>query len=180
LTVAGHKLYAPKGVGALFVRDGLELVPQIRGAGHELGRRAGTESVLLASGLGKACELAAHEVAEEGIGLAGLRDRLADALHSGHPDLVVHGDPDRRLPNTLSVALPGVDANAVLDSIGDELAASTGAACHAGTTTVSHVLEAMGVEQGLAASTMRLSVGRFTTEEEIDRAAELILDAITD
>jgi cysteine desulfurase len=180
LTVAGHKLYAPKGVGALFVRDGLELVPQIRGAGHELGRRAGTESVLLASGLGKACELAAHELTEEGIRLAGLRDRLACNLRRGYPGLVVHGDPDRKLPNTLSLAVPGVDANAALDSIGDELAASTGAACHAGTTTTSHVLEAMGVEPGLAASTMRLSVGRFTTEEEIDRAAELILGAITD
>jgi cysteine desulfurase len=177
LTVAGHKLYAPKGVGALFVRDGLELVPQIRGAGHELGRRAGTESVLLASGLGRACEIAAHEVTKEGTRLAGLRDRLAEALRRGHPDLVVHGDPDNRLANTLSVALPGIDANSALDSIGDELAASTGAACHAGTPTVSHVLEAMGVEAGLAASTMRLSVGRFTTEEEIDRAAELILGA---
>jgi cysteine desulfurase len=177
LTVAGHKLYAPKGVGALFVRDGVELVPQIRGAGHESGRRAGTESVLLASGLGSASELAAHEVADEGIRLAGLRDRLAASLRRGHPNLVVHGDLENRLPNTLSVALPGVDASAALDSIGDQLAASTGAACHAGTANVSHVLQAMGVAPDMATATMRLSVGRFTTEEEVDRAAELILEA---
>jgi cysteine desulfurase len=177
LTVAGHKLYAPKGVGALYVRDGVELVPQIRGAGHESGRRAGTESVLLAAGLGAACELAAQEVAEEGPRLAGLRDRLAEALRRGHPDLVVHGDAEKRLPNTLSVALPGVDAHAVLEAIGDQLAASTGAACHAGTANVSHVLRAMGVAPDMATATMRLSVGRFSTEEEVDRAAELILSA---
>lgn len=175
LTVAGHKLYAPKGVGALFVRDGVELAPQVRGAGHERGLRAGTESVLMASGLGAACELAAAEVADEGPRLAFLRDRLAARLRGARPDLVVHGHPDHRLPNTLSAAIPGTDAAVLLAGLADRLAASTGAACHAGAATVSHVLQAMEVDRELAAATMRLSVGRFTTEDEIDRAAEMIL-----
>jgi cysteine desulfurase len=177
LSVAGHKLYAPKGVGALYVRDGVEIAPQIRGAGHELGRRAGTENVLLAVGLGMACELARDEVAGERLRLADLRGRLAAGLRAGCGDLVEHGDPDNRLPNTLSVALPGRDANGLVENLAKELAVSAGSACHSGTTMISYVLQAMGVEPDLARATVRLSVGRFTTEEEIDRAVELILEA---
>ncbi len=178
LSVAGHKLYAPKGVGALFIRGGLEIAPQIRGAGHERGLRAGTESVLLAVGLGTACELARHEVAAESERLRGLRDRLAARLREGCPGLVEHGHPDHRLPNTSSVAFPGVDAGALLESLADEVAASAGAACHAGAATVSHVLQAMGVAPEIAAATVRLSVGRFTTADEVDRAAGLILSRL--
>jgi cysteine desulfurase len=178
LSVAGHKLYAPKGVGALFVRDGVELAPQIRGAGHERGLRAGTESVLLAKGLGAACELVRREPAVAREQLCGLRDRLTAQLRGGCPDLVEHGDPEHRLPNTLSVAFPGVDAGTLLDSLGDEVAASAGAACHAGAATVSHVLQAMGIAPEIAASTVRLSVGRFTTADEVDRAAGLILSRL--
>jgi cysteine desulfurase len=177
LSVAGHKLYAPKGIGALFIRDGLRIEPQIRGAGHEDGRRAGTENVLLAVGLGTACQLARHEVAVERERLAGLRDRLVAALREGCQDLVEHGNPFDRLPNTASLALPGCVADELLAGLADSLAASAGAACHAGAATVSHVLQAMGVDPELAAATVRLSVGRFTTEEEIDRAATLILAA---
>ena len=175
LSVAGHKLYAPKGIGALFIRDGLSIEPQIRGAGHESGRRAGTENVLLAVGLGTACELAGHEVEAERGRLAGFRDLLVARLRVGREDLVEHGDPEHRLANTLSVALPGCVADELLESLTDELAASAGAACHAGAATVSHVLQAMNVDPDLAAATVRLSVGRFTTEKEIDRAVELIL-----
>jgi cysteine desulfurase len=175
LTVAGHKLYAPKGVGALFVREGLELAPQIRGAGHERGRRAGTESVLLAVGLGAACELVRHGVESEGRRLAALRDRLEELLTTGFAGAVVHGDREHRLPNTLSIGFPGADAAFLLDALADEVAASAGAACHAGTATVSHVLQAMGVAPALAAATVRLSVGRFTTAAEVERAAGLIL-----
>ena len=175
LSVAGHKLYAPKGVGALYVRDGVEILPQIRGAGHELGRRAGTENVLLAVGLGIACELAQDEVTEEQVRLADLRGRLAAGLRAGCGDLVEHGHPDDRLPNTLSVALPGSDANGLVENLAEELAVSAGSACHSGATMISYVLQAMGVEPEFARSTIRLSVGRFTTEEEIDRAIELIL-----
>ena len=177
LSVAGHKLYAPKGVGALYVREGIEILPQIRGAGHEQGRRAGTENVLLAVGLGIACELAQHEVAEEQERLAGLRGRLAAGLRVGCEDLVEHGHPEHRLPNTLSVALPGNDAGELLGNLADELAASAGSACHSGASMISYVLQAMGVEPELARATVRLSLGRFTTEEEVDRAVELILEA---
>jgi cysteine desulfurase len=177
LSVAGHKLYAPKGVGALYVRDGVEIMPQIRGAGHELGRRAGTENVLLAVGLGTACELALNEVAEKQERLADLRSRLAVGLRAGCEDLVEHGHPEDRLPNTLSVAFPGHDAGGLLGDLAEDLAASAGSACHSGATMISYVLQAMGVEPALARATVRLSLGRFTTEEEIDRATELIVDA---
>jgi cysteine desulfurase len=110
--------------------------------------------------------------------VASLRDRLLALLRDSFPDLVVHGDPGHRLPNTLSAAFPGHDASALLDSLADELAASAGSACHSGATMISYVLQAMGVEAEIARATVRLSVGRFTTEEEIDRAAELILDEL--
>ncbi len=178
LTVAGHKLYAPKGIGALFVREGTELAPQIRGAGHERGRRAGTESVLLAVGLGAACELVQQGVEVEGPRLRGLRDRLEELLTTGIAGAIVHGDREHRLPNTLSIGFPGADAAALLEALADEVAASAGAACHAGTATVSHVLQAMGVAPALAAATVRLSVGRFTTVAAVEHAACLILDRL--
>jgi len=178
LTVAGHKLYAPKGIGALYVRGGVALEPLIRGAGHERGLRAGTENLLGQSGLGAACAIVHDEIDEEVPQLAALRDRLADRLREGFGKLVVHGHPEQRLPNTLSVALPGVDANELLTRLGDRVAASAGAACHSERVAVSHVLAAMGVDTATALSTVRLSVGRFTTTEEIDRASATILEEI--
>jgi cysteine desulfurase len=175
LSVAGHKLYAPKGVGALFVRRGVAIEPLIRGAGHELGRRAGTESVLLAAGLGAACAIVHDELGGEGERLRRLRDRLERLLRARLPELVVHGHLEHRLPNTLSVAFPGVHAHRLLERLGDRVAASPGSACHADKVQVSHVLAAMGVDAATALSTIRLSVGRFTTEAEVDRAATLIL-----
>jgi cysteine desulfurase len=175
LSVAGHKLYAPKGVGALFVREGVEIMPQIRGASHERGRRAGTENVLLAVGLGTACELAQQEVVEERERLEVLRSRLAAGLRAGFEDLAEHGHHENRLPNTLSVALPGQDANGLVADLSEDLALSAGSACHSGATMISYVLQAMGVEPELARATIRLSVGRFTTAEEIERAVGLIL-----
>jgi cysteine desulfurase len=175
LSVAGHKLYAPKGIGTLFIRGGIEIEPQIRGAAHERGRRAGTENVLLAMGLGTACELASNEIGEEGNRLVDLRGRLAAGLHSEIEGLVEHGHPEHRLPNTLSVAFPGHDASSLIDALAENLAASAGSACHSGATMISYVLQAMGVEPEVARSTVRLSVGRFTTEEEVDRAVNLIV-----
>jgi selenium donor protein len=178
LSVAGHKMYAPKGIGALYIRQGVELEPLIRGAGHEMGLRAGTENVLEEVGLGAACELARQELVEEGPRLRELRDRLADRLRDGFPGLVVHGHPERRLPNTLSVAFPGVDTNLLLSRLGDDVAASAGAACHAEEVEVSHVLEAMGVDTATAMATVRLSVGRFTTDDEVDNATDGILTVV--
>jgi cysteine desulfurase len=177
LTVAGHKLYAPKGIGALFLRRGTEVEPLIRGAGHEMGLRAGTENILEEVGLGAAYELVHEELADELPRLQALRERLERRLRDGCPGIVVHGDPQHRLPNTLSVALPGVDASGLLADLGDEVAASLGAACHADLVKVSHVLHAMGVDTSTVRSTLRLSVGRFTTEDEIDEAATRILSA---
>ncbi len=175
LSVAGHKLYAPKGVGALYVRTGVRLEPLIRGAGHEMGLRAGTENVLEEVGLGAACEIVERELADELPRIVALRDALEQGLRAGFEGLLVHGHPTARLPNTLSVALPGVDAGLLLARLGDEVAASAGAACHAEDVEVSHVLAAMGVDTATALATVRLSVGRFTTDDEVRRAVERIL-----
>ncbi len=180
LSVAGHKLYAPKGIGALYVRQGVDIVPQILGAGHERGLRAGTENVLEMVGLGTACELVHLEEATEEEWLSSLCERLRTQLRRGVEDLVEHGDPKHRLPNTLSVAFPGVDATELLTRLSDRVAASAGAACHSGEVNVSHVLDAMGIDPEIALSTVRLSVGRFTTEEEVDEAAAVILEAARD
>jgi cysteine desulfurase len=178
LTVAGHKLYAPKGVGALFVREGVELTPLIRGAGHERGLRAGTENVASLVGLGAACTLAAADLAAEGARLAILRDRLEGLLAEGFPALVRHGDRGERLPNTASVAFPGVDANLLLARLSDRVGASAGAACHTDAVTPSHVLAAMGVDTPTAMSTVRFSVGRFTSETEVEEAARRVLAVV--
>jgi cysteine desulfurase len=180
LSVAGHKLYAPKGIGALYIRDGVRIVPQIRGAGHERGLRAGTENVLLAVALATACEVARHEIGVEHARLASLRDRLLEGLTDGCKGLVVHSDPATGLPNTLSVAFAGVDASTLLLELGDDVAASAGAACHADGVHVSHVLASMGIEAEVARGTVRLSVGRFTTADEVECAAKLIIQHLND
>lgn len=177
LTIAGHKLYAPKGVGALYVRHGTKLEPVIRGANHERGLRAGTENVLGLTGLGAACALLDDGLGSEMERVRDLRDRLQSMLTSGHPSAVINGPQDDRLPNTLSIALVGVDADRLLASLTEQVAASAGAACHAGDVKMSTVLSAMGVSSAVGRATLRLSVGRFTTEADIDRAAGLILAA---
>ncbi len=177
LSIAGHKLYAPKGVGALYVRRGVSIVPFAHGAGHERGLRPGTENVLEIVGLGMACELVEKELHEEIPRLRGLRDRLRGLLTERIPDLVEHGHPVHRLPNTLSVAFPGVEAAKVLSRLENDVAASAGAACHEGGAVLSHVLWAMGIEAETARSTLRLSVGRFTSDEDLEIGARRIADA---
>ncbi len=177
LTVAGHKLYAPKGVGVLVVRRGAAIEPMILGAGHERGLRAGTENVPGIVGLGAACGLVRGELAGEAPRLAALRDALEARLAAGFAGLVRHGHRELRLPNTASVAFPGVDANALLAALADEVAASAGAACHTGATHPSTVLTAMGVDAATATSTVRFSLGRFTTADEIEAGARLVLAA---
>lgn len=177
LSLTGHKFYAPKGIGALFVRRGVALEPVLHGAGHEGGLRAGTENVPYIAALGRAAVLAGKSLAEAGERLALLRDRLLARLRDEiGPELRVHGELSPRLPNTLSVCLPGVAADDLLART-PELCASTGAACHRHTSAMSPTLAALGVEMEAARGTLRLSLGWYTTEEEIERAAELLLSA---
>jgi cysteine desulfurase len=177
LSIAGHKLYAPQGIGALYVRRGTPFSPSALGAGHQAGRRSGTETVALDAALGAACALAAKELSSRRAHLQAMRDRLEEKLRAGVRGLVVHAADAKRLPNTLYAAFPGVDAIELLARL-DGVATGSGAACHSGVTTPSKVLTAMGVKPEIARSTLRLTTGRSTTAEEIDRAATLILAAV--
>jgi cysteine desulfurase len=175
LSLAGHKLYAPKGVGALYVRRGVQLEPLIHGATHENARRAGTENVPYLVALGAACEIARTALPAATARLRALRDRLWDRLRERLGEKVVlNGHPERRLPNTLNVNFVGRVGVDLLRAT-PEVAASTGSACHEGDQqrhfTLSPVLTAMGVPLELGKGAVRLSVGRFTTEDEVDRAA---------
>jgi cysteine desulfurase len=177
LTLAGHKLYAPKGVGVLYVRRGTKLEPFIHGAGHESGRRAGTENVPYLVALGMACAVAKQSLPAATEKLRVLRERLWERLRAGLGERVVlNGHPQQRLPNTLNVNFVehvGADLLAAVP----EVAASTGSACHEGSVVQSPVLCAMGVPPELGRGAVRLSVGRFTTPEEVDRAAEALTRA---
>lgn len=180
LSVAGHKLYAPKGVGALYVRRGIKLEPLLHGAGHEGGRRAGTENVPYMVALGQACEVARQSLEAATRRLHMLRDRLWERLRAGLGDkIVLNGHLERRLPNTLNVNFVGHVGAELLAKV-PEVAASTGSACHEGQIAQSPVLCAMGVPPSLGQGAVRLSVGRFTTEDEIDRAALALLRAAVD
>jgi cysteine desulfurase len=173
LSVAGHKVYAPKGVGALFVRRGVTIEPLIHGAGHERGRRAGTESALLAVGLGKACELAQDLAQMDRV--RALRDRFWQMLQGQFGDRVVlNGHPTHRLPNTLNVAFVGRVGSEILARL-DGVAASTGSACHSGRVELSPVLEAMGVAPEVGMGAIRFSLGRWTTQDEIDAVIERLI-----
>jgi cysteine desulfurase len=170
LTIAGHKVYAPKGVGALYVRRGTPLEPLIHGAGHEGGRRAGTESALLAVGLGKACELALDLGPMQGVRT--LRDRFWQKLQDVFGNrIVLNGHPVHRLPNTLNVSFVGQVGAEVLARL-DSVAASTGSACHAGHVELSPVLKAMQVAPEVGMGAIRFSLGRGTTQGEIDAVAD--------
>jgi cysteine desulfurase len=170
LSIAGHKLYGPKGVGALYVRGGLTLEPLMHGADHEAGRRGGTENVAGIVGLGAACEAAGPWIDDPS--LVRLRDSFWEQLRSHFGDRVaLNGHPQRRLPNTLSVSFPGLRGGEILSQL-PEVAASTGSACHAGSTHISPVLKAMGVREDVALGTIRFSLGRATTREEIEAVVE--------
>jgi cysteine desulfurase len=177
LSVAGHKLYAPKGIGALYVRSGVSLPRLLHGGGQEMGLRAGTENVIHIVGLGESCEMTEACLGEHGAHLEAMRDRLADGLRAIRPTLVTNGHPVHRLPNTLSVSFSPLAADAILENL-DGVAASAGAACHADEVEISGVLRAMGLDEKRARGTIRFSTGRFTTAEEIDLAIERIGSAI--
>ncbi|MEE8496755.1 MAG: cysteine desulfurase family protein [Xanthomonadales bacterium] len=176
LSIAGHKLYAPQGVGVLFVRAGTPINPLLIGAGHEHGLRPGTENVASIVGLGQACEIARRSLVEEGARLSGLRDRLWRRLREAIPGMALNGYPAERLPNTLNVRFPGVAGNALLAAC-PAIAASTGSACHELGDRASEVILAMGIAQSEAIGSVRLSLGRLNTREEIDLAATELIKA---
>ena len=180
LSIAGHKLYAPKGIGALYVRSGTELALFMHGAGQEAGRRPGTENVLEIVGLGKACALAAHDLEKNAAHFRQMRERLHQALldELGEDAVRLNGHPEQRLPNTLSLSFHHIEANTLLLEIGTSVAASAGAACHTGKVDASAVLQAMQVPIEWAMGTVRFSVGRGTTSDEIDRAAVIVAEAV--
>ena len=176
MTIAGHKLYAPKGIGVLFVREGLDIESLLHGAGHESGMRAGTENTPYIVGLGRAAFLAASLLDESAGISASLRDRFSKAIISDIPRAVVHGHGANRLPNTISVAFPGVSGAEMLERV-PEVCASLGAACHSSGEHTSGTLNAMGVSQELMRGTVRFSFGRKSTVEDTDRAATLMIEA---
>ncbi len=173
ITIAGHKLYAPKGIGALYVRRGIELQKLIHGAAHEQNLRAGTENVLEIVGLGKACEVVARDLDKQTPAMLRLRNLLESELERRIPACQVNGDRVARLPNTLSVSFPGIEANTIIAEL-EQVACSPGAACHSEQVMMSHVLEAMHVPVEYAMGTIRFSVGYMTSEAEIQEAVDAI------
>jgi cysteine desulfurase len=176
LTVAGHKLYGPKGVGALYIREGVHIDSLVHGAGHEAGRRAGTESALLAVGLGAACELARRDPCAGRLGE--LRDGFWERLSAAFGQAVVlNGHATERLPNTLNVSFVGQQSHEILARL-DGVAASSGSACHAGSRTISGVLAAMGIDEHVALGAIRFSLGRGTDQEQIDRVVDQLVEVL--
>ena len=181
LSVAGHKLYAPKGIGALYVRRGVQLEKLIHGAAHEHNRRAGTENVLEIVGLGKACEIAQRDLPEVTVHLKKMCDQLNDGLVAGLADQVsfrLNGHPQNRLPNTLSISFANLEANLILSEINDFLAVSAGAACHSDRVDISPTLQAMQVPAEFAMGTIRFSTGRLTTSIEIEKTIRLVSSTV--
>jgi cysteine desulfurase len=177
LSVAGHKVYAPKGIGALYVRRGIEIEPLVHGAGHEGGRRAGTESALLTTALGEACEIAQPWIGMPAV--QGLRDLFWVRLRAAFGNqIVLNGHPERRLPNTLNVSFVG-RAGADILALLPDVAASTGSACHAGEITLSPVLRAMGIAPEVGMGAIRFSLGRNTTAEEIEGIVKRLTRMLT-
>ena len=176
LTIAGHKFYGPKGIGVLFVREGLGLESLLHGAGHERGLRGGTENTPYIIGLGQAAVLVSKSLDDSVEKMTALRDRLYDNLNRNIAGLRVNGFGAERLPNTLSVCFPEVIGDELLRRV-PEICASTGAACHSGEVFGSSTLSSMGLSDDQMAGTVRLSVGWTTSEEEIDRASSLLIDA---
>jgi cysteine desulfurase len=176
LSIAGHKLYAPKGIGALFMRRGLAVPPVVVGAGQERGVRPGTENVAFAVGLGVACRIAGQQLAESGVRLAALSALLLARLQEQVPGLTLTGDRNGRLPNTLNVLFPGVSGRRVLENC-PQLMASTGSACHADSEEPSAILTAQGIARDAALGAVRLSLGRSTTREEVEAAAVHLAEA---
>jgi len=179
LTIAGHKIYAPKGIGALYIKQGTKIENILFGAGQEKGIRPGTENVVHMVGLGKACEIAKRDFDRNHQHMLSMRNRLLDGLKNNFGDKVkVNTNLENCLPNTLSIAFDKVEAHTLANIISNELLISTGSACHSGITEISSVLKAMHINQAVATGTVRISTGKYTTVAEIDRAVQLISNAV--
>jgi cysteine desulfurase len=179
LSVSGHKVYGPKGVGALFVRQGVTVAPQISGGGQERARRSGTENVAGIVGFGLAATLVTMEREEEATRLRALSDRLTETVATGVPDAVVTAAGAPRLPSFATFAFPGVSTEVLLTLLDSwDVCCSGGSACSSGAHMPSHVLVAMGLPPALAAGALRCTLGRATTPAEVDRAGELIVRAV--
>ena len=179
-SITAHKLYGPKGVGALYVRrknPRVQLVAQIDGGGHERGMRSGTLNVPGIVGLGKACEIATNDMAEEAKKLAALRDRLKDAIMSQLDEVYINGSVEHRLPGNLNISFSYVEGESLLMGIND-IAVSSGSACTSATLEPSYVLKALGAGDDLAHSSIRFGIGRFNTEAEVDYVAERVVDTV--
>jgi cysteine desulfurase len=179
LTIAGHKLYAPKGIGALYIRQGVKIEGLIHGASQEKGISPGTENVIHMVGLGKACEIAQRDFNKNHQNMLTKRDGLLEGLRNNLGSQVsVNADLQNCLPNTLSIAFENVEAHALAAAISNDICISTGSACHADSIEVSSVLQAMNIDHKIATGTVRISTGKYTTMDEIDRAVELISRAV--
>lgn len=171
LSISAHKVYGPKGVGALFVRTGVSLQPMISGGGQEKGLRSGTLAPALIAGFGKACELATDEQNQDHSRIAELTARLLIRLRNCCPELLLFGHPSQRLPGNLSIGFPGLPAEMIIRNIAGQIAVSSGSACASATSEPSRILLALGVEPESAATGIRISLGRFTTDADIETAA---------
>ncbi len=178
LAISGHKFYAPKGVGALIVKKGHQLEPIIFGGGHQKGMRSGTLNVPGIVGLAEACRLRQLEMTEDEQAITLLRDKLQNLLQDKIPNIVVNGDLNSRLAGNLHISIPEIPNSAIIARIRDHLAISTGSACSSGVAAPSHVLRAMNLSEELIEGSLRIGLGKFTTEEEIERSAEIIFDAV--
>ncbi len=178
LTIAGHKLYAPKGIGALYVKQGVKVENLLHGAGQEKGVRPGTENVALIVALGKACEFVAENFDESYRNMCSTREKLLKGLSHNLSHIKVNTDLGNSLPNTLSIAFKKIDAQMLTTALGEELLISTGSACHSGITEISSVLKAMNMNISRAAGTVRISTGKYTTMREIELAIEAISKAV--
>lgn len=177
LSLAGHKLYAPKGIGALFIRQGQSLTPLIHGGGQENGRRSGTENTVLGAGLGVACRVVERRIEHDHQMMTELRDRFEKLLFEGIEGLVLNGHPKKRLPNTLNISVPHIEGGRILEGI-PSLMASTGAACHDQSVKLSHVLAAMAVPPEIGMGALRLTVGRSNDLKQIKEAAGMIIERV--
>jgi cysteine desulfurase len=178
LTLSGHKMYAPKGIGALILRKGYQLEPLIYGGGQQKGIRAGTLNVAGIAGLGEACRLRQQEMLEDEQVIAAKRDRLQYLLLESIPELVINGDRLNRLAGNLHISIPNIPNKVIIARIRDQLALATGSACSSGVESASHVLQAINLPTNLIEGALRISIGKFTTDAEIDRAANILIAAV--